>query len=940
MTSSLYYSNLGVDDRDVVNFRNQVHHSLREFNDYLERAMERLRQRDYSYDIKIGRVELYLPASTKWPSPGAPTGSFFLDKGCEAPLDLLSADPKRKVLAVRTAPPGIDHIYLRDGEDVRSVDVDVRAHVEAILPRIEEDREDEALDFLCYQADRLYDGNNGRGPRVLRANREKETLELDGVPAGPTVRARADVNVVKQQLLAIQELATRPKEHHIPLLRLLLRSRDVEWKGFEPARPKQFFVLTDEQIDGCQEQRDFVATALSTPDFAILEGPPGSGKTTTIIELIIQLVRSGKRVMVVASTHVAVDNILERLSEERPEGTLLDRFGIIPLRIGKESVVSERISKYCLDNVVRTQRTKMRDRLEALRSRTPAQQKWYDALCQEGNSPELLSSMCLDMANLVCGTTIGILRAPSITAASDGSPPFDYLVLDEASKTTFQEFLVPALHARRWVLSGDTKQLAPYVEESNIVDNLRSIGERFNVDEAVRMACLATLDATISSNRIGRGTPEPASMLLVEDGSPVLGLIRNQIEGVQGLLRADGENDAAKRFRSLAAVVATEEPNDVISRARIASAALVVAPRSLRGSISEHMPPGHKLVDQAGGGKANRSREERGWEEEIAWRLSRMYEVQDQDARYDGYRFEIEALLPYCLDAPGIPNGWGRSASAQINNGIEGIRRIALPSVLNLLMDGFETKRQKSRLEVALFNGLPKRVLDPRRVLLTYQHRMHPEISAFPRARFYDEKALRDGRDMEAKRAWSYKGFGHRCTVLNVRPDKEEVSGDGANFNRAEVDLLTRYLKDLLKWTEKNPKKEGPWTVALLTFYKGQEKLLSNMVRSELKAEGKRYFDLARHNVDLQVCNVDRFQGHEADVVFLSFVRSWQHHRGIGFLDNSNRLNVALTRARYQMVVLADTSLFVRKGTPALRAFMEGFQGDINYRRQSDDRSY
>lgn len=251
------------------------------------------------------------------------------------------------------------------------------------------------------------------------------------------------------------------------------------------------------------------------------------------------------------------------------------------------------------------------------------------------------------------------------------------------------------------------------------------------------------------------------------------------------------------------------------------------------------------------------------------------------------------------------------------------------------MMEGFETRGEKTDLKVALFDGLPEHVLDQRRILLTYQHRMHPEISAFPRAQFYDHKALRDSTGMEAKRSWSYGGFSHRCVVQNVRPELNDVSSEKANFNQAEVDLLAKYLKNLLMWTETHPKEDGkPWTVALLTFYKGQEKLLIDMVRSDLGVTGKRYFDLTDRNVDLQVCVVDRFQGHEADVVFLSFVRSWRHRKRIGFLDNSNRLNVALTRAKFQLVVLADTSFFLKKGTPALKNFMGAFQGDINYRRQ------
>lgn len=40
-------------------------------------------------------------------------------------------------------------------------------------------------------------------------------------------------------------------------------------------------------------------------------------------------------------------------------------------------------------------------------------------------------------------------------------PDFDYLIIDESSKTTFQEFLVPAMYAKKWIIVGDTDSLAP-----------------------------------------------------------------------------------------------------------------------------------------------------------------------------------------------------------------------------------------------------------------------------------------------------------------------------------------------------------------------------------------------------------------------------------------------------------------------------------------------
>ena len=87
----------------------------------------------------------------------------------------------------------------------------------------------------------------------------------------------------------------------------------------------------------------------------------------------------------------------------------------------------------------------------------------------------------------------------------------------------------------------------------------------------------------------------------------------------------------------------------------------------------------------------------------------------------------------------------------------------------------------------------------------------------------------------------------------------------------------------------------------------------------------RRYFNMESSNLNVEVCTVDRFQGQEADIVFLSMVR----RRGVGFLDNRNRLNVALTRAKYQMVIVGDKRPFLRSRTEFLKRMAEEIEGPI-----------
>lgn len=690
------------------------------------------------------------------------------------------------------------------------------------------------------------------------------------------------------QFNALRALENRPTPRLAPLTRLL--SSGARWEGFTPralAEPEWFFLDRPER-DGTEEQRRFVSIALETPDVALLEGPPGSGKTTAICELIAQLTREGKRVLLVASTHVAVDNVLERLlawqeqAEDKP---------LLPLRIGDEQRASETVRPWIYKHILRTWDDELLEFLDNPRGTDPKAKRARTVLREalttsKKDPPSALARLLLESSNLVCGTTIGILQHPVLKQAR-GAPvePFDVMILDEASKTTFTEFLVPALHARRWIVVGDIRQLSPYVEETDITANIRGL--------LAPAEARAVVHAFLAADRIGSlvavASDEERQLLLREAEEREVDwcdLDDAEPEPLRGVSNALPDLLYARLVFGTPEVLRRHErrlPGDL----RAVGGPVPALPRWEAHRTALATEP----VDAD-------------WASEVAWRLIRWYELRLNEGESEHLKDDLEDLLPCGTD----------EENQRLRRDLTTIRRVAMPSVLELLQRGFE-RLPTQRGPVALTDGLPEEVLAARQVALSYQHRMHPDISRFPRERFYtpdgeqDEASgglLRDGATMERERRWTYTRYVRRAVWLHVDEPPRGRRRRG-NVNLAEVDRVLAELAAFVAWARENPRSDHrPWEVAVLTFYRGQEAALRERLQAEFRQHGNFHNFQDGDRTHVSLCTVDRFQGHEADLVLLSFVKT----RSVGFLNSPNRLNVALTRARYQIVLIGHHAYF------------------------------
>lgn len=205
--------------------------------------------------------------------------------------------------------------------------------------------------------------------------------------------------------------------------------------------------------------------------------------------------------------------------------------------------------------------------------------------------------------------------------------------------------------------------------------------------------------------------------------------------------------------------------------------------------------------------------------------------------------------------------------------------------------------------------------------MLDTQYRMHPAISKFPREKFYDG-LLKDGltpedRQMEGIPAnpvvfWDTCG---KCPEGTVFSRFREDSGL-TYANHGEVDFIEKVLIHLIY--EKNIKKSE---IGVITPYRGQRDLVSSaLVKNDLvnpekdevhvEVDREDFFNESKpvtiHTVsDIMIASIDAFQGREKDFLIMSCVRSNKQNK-IGFLSDARRMNVALTRAKYGLVLIGD----------------------------------
>lgn len=793
-------------------------------------------------------------------------------------------------------------------------------------------REEKAIEILFNENTRnIFDQNKdfkSGSIRVIDQNEDENYIVLADDIEGDTIFLNPDTYQLRQQKQALDNLRHRPLKEHYPLLNLFDFPDSQVWSQCFYKQDYDWKILTDETKDGVYEQREFVSKAVQSKDFALMEGPPGSGKTTTIIELIMQFASQGKRILLCSATHAAVDNVIERIKGRYKE--ICDT-EIIPVRISRfEKPVKESVRPYLLRNLVNTYKNEIEKHLK--KNNSLESQKFLLKNINSESEQDPIEKIILDSANLVAGTMIGILQHPDIRANRQGAS-FDVLIVDEASKVTFSDFIVPALHAKKWILVGDVKQLSPYVENDYVSEHIASM-----LVEAQQQAIVKQFELKIKI--ADKRFDDCLKIFFTEtDINNDFNSIKSEYPNLH-ILKIDNATDEKQILEINSADILvcmnSGKVKEFLSKNLFVKSIVVNGSfkRDFDFTFRQHYMHKRELPEFT-------SKDEE-WAEMVSSRLNQSFSFRNAGEEFSNIDKELKYLIPN-----------------NIKDKVYQIRRLVFPSILELLQNGVG-KGERQRNDRVLSDGFNKTHKKSRFTSLSYQHRMHPDIAKTSRENFYENNLLSANTVLE-NRGWNYAlnepavkwiHNNYNCS-RPFQANKEELEkwyqknnninskffkrdldnflnwANGKIFNPREIDDIEKELLKFLDWAKNNPKPDGEhYEVAVLTFYLNQESELRKRIRKITKQSNFSKFH--KDNTDIFLYTVDKFQGQEADLVLLSFTKFTRD----AHFNSPNRLNVALTRARFKLVLFGNKEWFKRSAKlKALRDLATNFESIIRYEK-------
>lgn len=292
---------------------------------------------------------------------------------------------------------------------------------------------------------------------------------------------------IDDQLLGIDlmfdEMAYREMELAMKKIIEAEDSRTAELRdtllGFRsPVSGHQLPVTGDRKLETTlnDSQQAALQKVLDAHDVAIIHGPPGTGKTTTLVQAIAQTVMNEKQVLVCAPSNAAVDLLVEKLSEQKLNVVRIGH----PARVTDQSLsktLDSRIARHDHYKELRALRKKM-EQVRAMafkfkRSFGYAERQERNMLKQEA---KLLKADADVLEFYIINDILNTSDVIACTLVGSSHPVlrgkrYQTVFIDEAAQALEPACWIPVLRAERVVLAGDHQQLPPTIKSIEAARN-------------------------------------------------------------------------------------------------------------------------------------------------------------------------------------------------------------------------------------------------------------------------------------------------------------------------------------------------------------------------------------------------------------------------------------------------------------------------------------
>lgn len=612
-----------------------------------------------------------------------------------------------------------------------------------------------------------------------------------------------------------------------------------------------------------------IKNGINTKDVYLVMGPPGTGKTTVILEWVKYFVKEKHlRVLVSSQNNKAVDNVLERLAEEK---------GIDTIRIGSEAKVQEGVIPFIFENKLITLREKISDQAnQTIQEVKKALREWLD-----------YSTLLGDHLRIISKYEENKLKSREYVNRYIDSL-YNRLTELRSENSSIINQINQLLKEHEDMISRKKKY-----ESSNIFLKALSYLQMQTVWAKIELYNKNITELVSKQNSIANSYNDIYLKLKNNYSYFNNKIIDRYYDSYSTAV------DSVNNIRGLAPIKYADL--NLFTRLDLDETQLMNA-----GEVQDYYSYTIKECERA----QALIRAVDGWKSEIE--ASQNYALHQivldsvdlvgatcigvsSQKRFQDLNFDVTII-----DEAGQIQLHNAFVPMSVSNKVIMLgdhMQIPPNADQDLVALCEDNDVDPELLGKSLFEKMYYELPDTNKTLLDTQYRMPAEIADIISGWFYDGEYMSPDFLKATKPALpsiSEKNF----VLVDAPPVKkgenELKDPEGGYNNPVEADAIRKIVTHILKTTDINEKQIG-----IISAYKSQVKL----IKRELKE------DVASASLDEMVASLDSFQGQEREIIIYSFTRSSKRKASqsrIGFLNELRRLNVAMSRCKKILIMIGD----------------------------------